>query len=144
MRRHVTALLSAAVLLLPTTNAVAAAIASPPKKKIVTTWKQALGRLVQVDRWGYVQVLLVVRKKTTTIGTKKTIARRITAVRVPVYPNTGASHTIYLNREVIPLLAQQVLTGQLNTKIQLISEATDTSVAFDKSLQAALLKARRM
>jgi hypothetical protein len=144
MRRHLTALTSAAVLLLPTANAVGATVASPPKKKIVTTWKQALGPLVQVDRWGYIKVLLVVRKKTTTVGAKKTIARRITAVRVPVYPNTGASHTIHLNRLVIPQLAQQVLTAQLNTKIQLISEATDTSVAFDESLQAALLKARRV
>jgi uncharacterized protein with FMN-binding domain len=45
---------------------------------------------------------------------------------------------------VIPVLAQQVLDGQLRTKIQLISEATDTSTAFDTSLQAALVKARRV
>lgn len=144
MRRHLTAVASATALVLPTTNAALAVSASPPRKKVVTQWKQAWGPAVQADRWGEVQVLLVVRKRTTTVGTKKTVARRITAVRVPVYPREGAAHTIHLNQLVIPLLAQQVLKGQFATKIDLISEATDTSTAFSKSLQVALLNARRM
>lgn len=144
MEKHVATLAIAAALALPNADGFAALLASPPKKKVSTTWKKVVGPIVAADRWGDIQVALVIRKQTTTIGTKKTIARRITAVRVPVYPKEGAAHTIGLNRKVIPLLSQQVLAGQLATKIELISEATDTSVAFDTSLQAALLQARRV
>jgi uncharacterized protein with FMN-binding domain len=144
MQRQVATLVSAAALAVPTTNGIAASITSPPRKKTVVTWKTVTGPLVAVDRWGYLQISLVIRKKTTTVGTTKYVGRRITAVRLPVYPNTGAAHTIGLNRKVLPVLVQQVFAGQLKTKIQVISEATDTSLAFDQSLQAALVKARRV
>jgi hypothetical protein len=144
MQRHVAAIVAAAALAVPATNGIAASVATPPKKKTVITWKTVTGPLVAVDRWGYLQISLVIRKKTTTIGKTKYIGRKITAVRLPVWPNTGASHTIGLNRKVLPVLVQQVFAGQLKTEIQIISEATDTSVAFDQSLQAALIKARRV
>jgi len=54
-------------------------------------------------------------KKTTTVGTKKTIKYRITNIRVPLLSAQSGS-------------------------IQMISGATDTSYAFEQSLQAALLK----
>jgi len=141
MRTDITAIASAAALVVSTATAVAA---TPAKKKVVTQWKQASGPTVQVDRWGEIRVALVVRKRITTVGTKRTVARRITAVRLPVWPNQGGTHTIGLNRRVIPLLAQQVLEGQFATKIDVISEATDTSVGFSKSLQVALANARRV
>ena len=140
MRAGLTAGISAVVLTLPTVGAVAA----PPKKKIVTQWKQAPGTAVQVDRWGEIQVVLTVRKRTTIVGKKKTVTRKITAVRLPVWPNQGGNHTITLNRRVIPVLAQEVLREQFKTKVDYISEATDTSVAFEKSLQIALLNGRRV
>jgi ferredoxin-NADP reductase len=59
-------------------------------------------------------------------------------------PEEGVFHTISLNRNLIPVLAQQVLAGQLTTKIDVVSEATDSSLAFDRSLQAALVKARKV
>ena len=90
MRAGLTAGISAVVLTLPTVGAVAA----PPKKKIVTQWKQAPGTAVQVDRWGEIQVVLTVRKRTTIVGKKKTVTRKITAVRLPVWPNQGGNHTI--------------------------------------------------
>ena len=93
---------------------------------------------------GEIQVVLTVRKRTTTIGTKKTVTRRITAVRLPVWPNEGGAHTLDLNREVLPLLSQQVLREQFKTTIDYISEATDTSIGFEKSLQIALLNGRRV
>ena len=63
----------------------AGAMAAVPKKKVVTLWKQARGPAVTVDRWGELQVVLVIRKRITTIGTRRTVARRITAVRLPVW-----------------------------------------------------------
>jgi hypothetical protein len=140
VRARVTAVISAVALILPMVGAVAA----PPRKKVVTQWKQAPGTTVQVDRWGELQVVLVVRKRTTTVGTKKTITRKITAVRLPIWPNQGAAHTVHLNKETLPLLSQQVLREQFKTTIDYISEATDTSVAFEKSLQIALLNGRRI
>ncbi len=140
MNARVTAVVSAAVLVLPTVGALAA----PPKKKIVTQWKQAPGPAVQVDRWGEVQVVLTVRKRTTTVGKKKTVTRKITAVRLPVWPNQGGAHTLHLNRMALPLLSSQVLSEQFKTTVDYISEATDTSVAFEKSLQVALLNGLRV
>jgi hypothetical protein len=143
MRRQVAVLVGAATVALPTTQAVAALTAPLPTTRSVT-WKRVEGPLVQVDRWGSLKVALVVKKTTTRTDGKTSVTRRITAVRLPVWPNTGASHTIGLNKLVLPQLSQQVLRGQLKTRVQYISEATDTSVAFEKSLQAALLKARRV
>jgi hypothetical protein len=140
VRARVTAAVSAAALVLP----IVGAATTPPKKKIVTQWKQAPGPAVQVDRWGEIQVVLTVRKRTTTIGTKKTVTRKITAVRLPVWPNQGGAHTLHLNRRVLPLLSRQVLKEQFKTTIDYISEATDSSIGFEKSLQVALLNGRRV
>ena len=140
MRAGLTAVISALALTLPMVGAIAA----PPKKKVVTQWKQAPGTTVQVDRWGEIQVVLTIRKRTTIVGKKKTVTRKITAVRLPVWPNQGGNHTITLNRREIPVLAQEVLREQFATKVDYISEATDTSVAFEKSLQIALLNGRRV
>jgi hypothetical protein len=149
MQKRLAPLVTALLLALPPAEGAVGALAVTPKRKVSVVWKQALGPAVAADRWGEVQVLLVVRKKTTTTTTatgrtKKTVKRRITAVRTPVYPNTGATHTISLNKKVIPLLAQQVLEEQFATTIDIISEATDTSTAFEESLQVALANARRV
>jgi hypothetical protein len=142
MRKQLTAFVSTAALALPAVNAVAAVTA--PQQKTASVTRQFLGTLATADKWGHVQVLLVVRKTTTIVGTRKVIARRIIAVRVPEYPKEGAAHTIALNQRVIPELAQQVLQAHsMTVRIQVISEATDTSVAFNRSLQAALYEARR-
>ena len=125
--------------MLPTVGAAAV-----PRKKVITQWKRVQGPAVQVERWGEIQVVLIVRKRTTIIGMKKTVARKITAVRLPVWPNQGGSHTIHLNRQTIPVLSQEVLREQFATNVDYISEATDTSVGFEKSLQVALANGRRV
>lgn len=141
VRPRMTAIVSAIALILPTVGAVAAL----PKKRIVTQWKQAPGTTVQVDRWGDLQVVLVIRKRTTFVGgKKKSVTRKITAVRLPIWPKDGGAHTVGLNKEVLPLLSQQVLREQFQTTIDYISEATDTSMAFERSLQVALLNGRRV
>jgi uncharacterized protein with FMN-binding domain len=142
MRRTITAGLSALALAVPVGNAVAAArtATATPKKKVVTLTKSVVGSAAQTDRWGTTQVTLVVKKTTTTVGSKKTVTRRITGVRA-TYPD-HTDRSVFINEQAIPLLRQEVLAAQLNPNIQLVSGATDTSYAFAQSLQAAILKAK--
>lgn len=144
MRRTVTALLTALVLALPVTDAVAASRppAKPkPKKKVVTTTRTFRGPAASVSRWGELQVTIVVRKTTTTVGARKTVARRITAVNVPVYPN-HTDRSVYINSQALPYLKQEALQAQ-SANVQMISGATDTSYGFAESLQAAITLARK-
>ena len=119
----------------------AAALATTPKK--VTVTKTVDGPQMIADRWGYVQVVLTVKKTTTTVGTHKTVKRRITNVTVPVYPN-HTDRSVFINQQAIPLLTREVLTTtQFNPNIELVGGATATSYAFRGSLQAAILQAKK-
>jgi uncharacterized protein with FMN-binding domain len=114
-----------------------------PKKHVVTTTKSFQGVQGQADRWGYVQVTITVKKTTTTVGTKKTVARKITNVQVPVYPN-HTDRSIFINQQALPMLVQETLHAQFDINaIDVIGGATATSYGFGQSLQAALLAAKR-
>jgi uncharacterized protein with FMN-binding domain len=136
MRRQLGAVLATAAIAAPT-----AAAASKPK--VVTTSKTVTGPTEQVDRWGTLQLTLVVKKTTTTVGSKKTVKRRTTAVKVPTYPN-HTDRSVFINSQALPMLVQEALTTQFRGNIDLISGATDTSSAFAQSLQAALLAAKKV
>jgi len=71
------------------------------------------------------------------------VARKITAVKVPVYPN-HTDRSVYINGQALPWLRQETLAAQFKGNVQLISGATDTSYAFQQSLQAALLTAKKV
>jgi uncharacterized protein with FMN-binding domain len=121
-----------------------ATTAVTPRKHVVTTTKTVQGVQGQADRWGYVQVTLTVKKTTTTVGTKKTVTRKITKVAVPVYPN-HTDRSIFINQQAIPLLVQETMQAQFDiSKIDVIGGATATSYGFGQSLQAALLAAKRV
>jgi uncharacterized protein with FMN-binding domain len=146
MRRTARALTTLTVLALPLANVsarAAAATVTAVKKK--TVWKKVVGPQAQANRWGYVQVTLVVKRTTTTTkgGQKKTkVTRRITGVPVPVYPDhTGRS--LFISQNAIPILIGEVLQSQYDSNINMISGATYTSQAFIQSLQSALLKAKK-
>jgi uncharacterized protein with FMN-binding domain len=147
MRRTARALTTLTVLALPLANvsarAAAATVAAVKKK---TVWKKVVGPQAQANRWGYVQVTLVVKRTTTTTkgGQKKTkVTRRITGVPVPVYPDhTGRS--LFISQNAIPILIGEVLQSQYDSNINMISGATYTSQAFIQSLQSALLKAKKV
>jgi uncharacterized protein with FMN-binding domain len=142
-QKAVLAVTSAAALAAPVAQAAGAA-KTTPKKKVVTVAKTVSGTQGQADRWGYVQVTLTVRKTTTTVGKKKTVARKITKVAVPVYPN-HTDRSVFINQQAIPLLVQEELTAQFDlNKVDLISGATDTSYGFGQSLQAALALAKKV
>jgi uncharacterized protein with FMN-binding domain len=142
VRRAVTAALSAFTLAVPIANGVAAtrdaATTATVKKKVVT--RKVVGSAAQADRWGYIQVTLVVRKTTTTSGSKTKATRKIVGVTATAPDHTDRS--IFINQQAIPYLRQEVLKAQFSSNIYLISGATDTSMAFVQSLQSALLRAK--
>ena len=145
MRKTATATAAALAAVLPGTQAWAAstrAAATKPtaRKRVTTATKSFTGSLATADQWGQVEVTIVVRKTTTTIGSKKTVVRKITDVKVPVYPN-HTDRSVYISQQALPLLVQETLKAQ-STHIYLISNATYTSDAFGQSLQAAILRSR--
>jgi len=144
VRKSILLLLSTVALAVPSVNAWAASrqilSSTTVKKKVVVATKSFTGTAGQADRWGNVQVTIVVRKTTTTVGTKKTVARKITKVTVPVYPN-HTDRSVYINQQALPYLVQETLKAQ-SSKIYAVSGATDTSYAFAQSLQAAIVHAK--
>src|SRR4051812_12886623 len=122
MRKAAAAVLSAVALAVPTTNAWATAA----KTKVVVAKKSFTGSTAVADRWGDLQVTIVVRKTTTNLTTKKkTVKRRIIAVKVPVYPN-HTNRSIFINQQALPILIQEATKAQ-SARIDLVSGATDTS-----------------
>jgi uncharacterized protein with FMN-binding domain len=142
VRKALVLTLTALSLAVPNVQAVAAA-KPKAKKKIVTAVKSFTGSPGDAGRWGEVQVTIVVKKTTTTVlaTKKKTVVRRITKVTVPTYPD-HTDRSVFINEQALPLLVQETLTAQ-SANIDLVSGATDTSSAFETSLQSAVLKARR-
>jgi uncharacterized protein with FMN-binding domain len=138
MRRYIIVLLTIAVLALPIVDATAATRATT--KKIVVS-KRFSGSVASVDRWGNLQVTIVVRKTTTITGTKKKVTRRITAVSVPTYPD-HTDRSVFINQNALPILKSETLRAQ-SARINMVSGATDTSYGYEQSLQAAILKAKR-
>ena len=140
MRKSIIILLTVAALALPIVDATATAATKAKAKKIVVT-KRFTGSVASVDRWGSLQVTIVVRKTTTTTGTKKKVTRKITAVSVPTYPN-HTDRSVYISSQALPILKSEALRAQ-SANINLVSGATNTSEAFAQSLQSAILKAKK-
>jgi uncharacterized protein with FMN-binding domain len=142
MRKAAAALFGATALALPNASAWAATQGSTAKTKVVTATRSFTGAAGQADRWGEVEVTIVVRKTTTVnLATKKkTVKRKITAVRVPVYPN-HTDRSIFINQQALPILVQETIQAQ-SSRIDMVSGATDTSYGFEQSLQSAIVKAR--
>lgn len=138
MKKKLAAAAAALAIALPVASAAAAV-----KKKVVTVTKKVAGTQAIADRWGYVEVTLTVKKTTTTVGARKTVTRKITAVDVPVYPD-HTDRSVFINGQALPWLKQEVLKAQFNPNIDMVGGATATSSAFTQSLQAALLAAKKV
>jgi uncharacterized protein with FMN-binding domain len=137
-KRCISAVAGLIAVVLPAANAAAATA-----RTIVTT-KRVTGPQAVADRWGYVEVILVVKKTTRIVGTHKKVTRKITNVLVPIFPN-HTDRSIFINQQAIPLLTNEVLTTtQFNPNIELVGGATATSGAFAQSLQAAILQAKKV
>jgi uncharacterized protein with FMN-binding domain len=142
MRKTTAAVLGAAALTLPNMSAWAATQSTSAKTKVVTATKSFTGNSAEVDRWGTMQVTIVVKKTTTTNLTteKKTVKRKIIAVKTPVSPN-HTDRSVFINQRALPILIQETLQAQ-STSINMVSGASDSSQGFDQSLQSAILKAK--
>ena len=144
MRKFITLVLGVTALALPTVDAFAAAKAQAtvPKKKVITVSKTFTGAIAQTDRWGDMQVRIVVRKTTTIVikTKKKTVTRKLISVKAPVSPN-HTDRSIYINEQALPTLIQEALQAQ-SSGVDMVSGATDSSIAFQTSLQSAILQAK--
>jgi uncharacterized protein with FMN-binding domain len=135
-QRIVTASLGAAFAAAPAASAIAAA-----QTKVVIT-RTVKGPPAAASQWGYVQVTLTIRKTTTTVGTKKTVARKIIKISIPQYPN-HTDRSVYINQTALPYLMQETLKAQ-SANIQMISGASNSSYAFIQSLQAAIMLEKKV
>ena len=138
MRKPLTIVLTTLVLALPAVNVYAAATAPKALKKTIVAKRTFTGSVTQADRWGNIQITMVVKKTTTITGTKKTVKRHIESIKIPVYPD-HTDRSLYISQNALPLLVQETLKAQ-SARIYVISGATYTSDAFAQSLQAAITK----
>jgi uncharacterized protein with FMN-binding domain len=129
-RRVLTVAACVFALALPPLNAVAAA-----RAKTVT--KVVRGTTVTCKKWGQLQLQL---KITQSVIGGKVKSFKILAIAWPVWPQHTV-RSVFINQRALPLLQQQVLQLQ-SGNIETISGATDITVAFKQSLQAALLAAK--
>jgi hypothetical protein len=129
-RRVLTIAACVIALALPPLNAAAAA-----RSKTVT--KTVLGSTVVCKKWGSIQVQLKIAQSVVAGKVKF----KILAITWPVWPQHTV-RSVFINQKALPLLQQQVLQLQ-SAKIETISGATDITVAFKQSLQAALIAAAK-
>lgn len=140
MRRTLTLTLTMLVLAVPSAAAWGATATRAAAKKVIVANKSFTGPTGQADRWGDVQVTIVVRKTTTIAGGKTTVKRQIQSIKVPVYPD-HTNRSVYISNNALPVLVQEALKAQ-SAHIYIVSGATYTSDAFAYSLQAAITKDR--
>lgn len=129
-RRVLTVAACVVALALPPVDALAQA-----RAKAVT--KTVVGTTVVCKKWGSIQVRLKVSQ--TVVGGK--VRFKILDVSWPIWPQHTV-RSVFINEKALPLLEQQVIQLQ-SGKLETISGATDITVAFKQSLQAALLAAAR-
>lgn len=142
MRRLASVILSVAALAVPSAGAWGATehVKVVPKQKVTVATKSFTGAPGSADRYGEVQVTVVVKKTTTTIAKRKTVKRRIVSLRIPVYPD-HTDRSVYISQQALPYLAQEALRAQ-SANVNMVSGATYTSQGFIGSLQDAITKSR--
>jgi uncharacterized protein with FMN-binding domain len=134
MHRSRTAALALAFAALPSTAALAAPATSRAHTSVVT--KKVSGTVQQADRWGTVQVVLVITK--TSKGSK--VTRKIKDLTGSYTYHTDRSQ--FIMSRSLPTLRSEALQAK-SAKINMVSGATYTSEAFTQSLQAALLQMKK-
>ena len=65
---------------------------------------------------------------------------RLTDVQFLQYPNTHST-SVYINNQAMPYLTQEAIQAQ-SANVNIVSGATDTSMAFQQSLAVALAQAK--
>ena len=131
VRRVLTIVVCVVALALPPLDAVAAA-----RAKTVT--KTVLGSTVKCKKWGNLQLQLKIAQSVVG-GQVKSF--KILAISWPTWPQHTV-RSVFINQKALPLLQQQVLQLQ-SANIETVSGATNISLSFKQSLQAALLAAAK-
>jgi uncharacterized protein with FMN-binding domain len=146
LRKSLTVAFCSAVLFSMVGNAYAvsrsAKAGTAIKKKVVTS-ETVTGPSVKCHQWGFMIVQLKVVKTVVTAGSgKPKVSIKITSVGWPTYPD-HTPKSKYINAQALPLLQTETLQLQASsgTKLENISGATNTTVSWRQSLQAALAKA---
>jgi uncharacterized protein with FMN-binding domain len=140
VRKSLTAFACAAALTVPVGNVSAATHArTAQKKKVVTVAKSVTSPVVDVSRWGQLQLQVKLTLTTTTVSGKATKSFKITGLSFPVYPQ-HTDRSAFISQQALPLLRQEILQIK-GSSIQLVSGATDTSYGFVQALRGALAKA---
>jgi uncharacterized protein with FMN-binding domain len=140
MRTIVTVGLTVLALTMTSAAASAATTAKTAPKKVIVANRSFTGATGQADRWGNLQVTILVRKTTTISGGKTTVKRQITSIKVPIFPD-HTNRSVYISNNALPVLVQEAVKAQ-SAHIYIVSGATYTSDAFAYSLQAAITKDR--
>jgi len=133
-RRLLTVVVCVVALALPTADAWAAARLKSAK----SVTKTVLGSTVTCKKWGPIQVQLKIAR--TVVNGK--VKFKILAISEPTWPQHTVK-SVFINTRALPLLEQEVLQLQ-GAKLETISGATDVSVSFMSSLQAALIAAAKV
>jgi uncharacterized protein with FMN-binding domain len=156
IRSTLTSLCCATALAVPVGNALALGrtmrSATTAPKKIVKTETidgpsveaHSGGYLGSGHVWGYLEVQLKLVKTEVITGPHASVSIKITAVNWPIFPN-HTSRSIYINQQALPLLQSETMQLQASagSKLINISGASNTTVAWQASLQAALLQAEK-
>lgn len=113
------------------------------KKQVVVHQKIVLGSTVPCSlknhKWGPLQVEL---KVSQTISGGKVRSFKILEVTWPIWPQHTV-RSVFINKKALPLIQGQVLELQAQAEnLEVISGATDITLSFKQSLQAALLAAK--
>jgi uncharacterized protein with FMN-binding domain len=136
MRRALTAALAAAAVAGPVTAAAVAVQPAVAAQRAIVVTKKVKGTVAQADRWGTVQVVLVVTR--TTKGSK--VTRTIKDLTGTYTYHTDRSQ--FIMSQSLPTLRTEALAAK-TAKIDQVSGATYTSEAFISSLQAALSQVKK-
>ncbi len=144
LRRSLTCVFCTSALAVPVSSALAlerSSRAAPTKKVVVET---VTGPSVQCHKWGFMEVQLKVIKTEVTTGTHTTVSIKITSVSWPIYPD-HTPRSKYINAQALPLLQGETMQLQANAAkdLETVSGATNTTVSWHASLQAALLQAEK-
>jgi hypothetical protein len=151
LRKPLTTLCLVVALAVPVTNALALTREARVARSKVVTTETVTGPVVKCHQWGFLSVQLKLIKTVITNGSAKPeILLKVAAVSWPVWP-THTPRSIYINTQALPLLQGETLSigaksvaklDQLETtQMVTISGASNLTVSWVASLQAALLKA---
>jgi hypothetical protein len=151
LRKSVTTGCCVLALAVPVTNALALTREARAARSKVVTTETVTGPVVKCHQWGYLELQLKLIKTVISNGSgTPEVLLKIASISWPEFPN-HTPRSIYINTQALPLLQGETLSigaksvaklDKVETaQIVTISGASNLTVSWVASLQAALLKA---